>query len=90
MSDSDRDHEPVDSGLPKARALPMAAIDLAQAQEQERTTADKDTVSTLTILTPPVEKLNEERQGSRNRESRLQKMIGEMNFEIKKSQNPRW
>ena len=64
MRDSDHDHEPVDSGLPKARALVIAAIDLAQAHEQERTTADKDMVSTLTILSQLVEKLNEERQES--------------------------
>ena len=64
----------------------MAAIEQAQAQvqEQERTTADNDTVSTLTILTQLVQKLNEDRQESRNREARLQKTIGEMNSEIKK------
>ena len=86
--DSDHDHDPVDSasGLPKAKALAMAAIEQAQAQvqEQERTTADNDTVSTLTILTQLVQKLNEDRQESRNREARLQKTIGEMNSEIKK------
>ena len=64
----------------------MAAIEQAQAQvqEQERTTADNDTVSTLTILTQLVQKLNEDRQESRNREARLQKTIGEMNSEIRK------
>ena len=86
--DSDHDHDPVDSasGLPKAKALAMAAIEQAQAQvqEQERSTADNDTVSTLTILTQLVQKLNEDRQESRNREARLQKTIGEMNSEIKK------
>ena len=82
----DSDHDLVDSGLPKAKALAMAAIEQAQAnvQKQKRTTADNDTVSTLTILTQLVQKLNEERQESRNREARLQKTIGEMNSEIKK------
>ena len=64
----------------------MAEIEQAQAQvqEQERTTANNDTVSTLTILTDFVQKLNEERQESRNRGARLQKKIGETNSEIKK------
>ena len=65
---SDHDHDQVDRVFPKGKALAIAAIEQAQAQvqEKEKTSADNDTVSTLTILTQLVQKLNKERQESRN------------------------